>query len=187
MHSNGWMKAQLCEASKAACGVSSFKELQAQRRQRKKQREATQQAMSVPGMPVSIQQVLQPAPPHQLHMHGLQQVAARMPCASFPSAISAPPLMLPRHGVQSIQAVGVAGAGTVNSSGGESSSFDSMNAALVTQQASEQSQHVQELPAVSEYQLQLKLLEVRLKLAEAQRDIADAQANMLLHAIISDQ
>ena len=62
-----------------------------------------------------------------------------------------------------------------------------MNAALVTQQASEQSQHVQELPAVSEYQLELKLLEVRLKLAEAQRDIADAQANMLLHAMISDQ
>ena len=75
----------------------------------------------------------------------------------------------------------------MNSSRGESSSFDSMNAALVTQQASEQSQHVQENPAVSEYQLQLKLLEVRLKLAEAQRDIADAQANMLLHAMISDQ
>ena len=144
--------------------------------------------MSVPGMPVSIQQVLQPAPLHQLHMHGLQQVAARMPCVSFPSDISDPPLVLPRHGVQSIQAVGVAGAGTGNYiSGGDSSSFDSMNAALVMQQASEQSQHVQELPAVSEYQLQLKLLEVRLKLAEAQRDIADAQVNMLLHTMISDQ
>lgn len=85
------LKAQLCDASQAACGLYSMKEVKAQRRQRKKLREQRQQVALVPGMPVDMQQVLQTSSPHQLHVQAWPPVKMEVmaPLLVFPSSSAA--------------------------------------------------------------------------------------------------